>query len=134
MPTKKQRRRREKLQRHEYEEVYVDAEGREIPLDDVEVEQARTPSPRAKRDEPRRGAARAIQPPSWRRVGRRTLIFGPLMFVTVMLLEPDAGLFAQATLTMWMVLLFAPFTYVMDMLTYRMLRRREARTAVGRGR
>ena len=124
----------QKQRRHEYEEVYVDAEGREVPADEVELEEERAVPARAKKDEPRRAAFRGIQPPSWRRVGKRTLIFAPLMFVTVMLLEPDAALFAQVTLTMWMVLLFAPFTYVMDMLTYRMLRRREARAGAGRGR
>ncbi|MDF2749544.1 MAG: hypothetical protein K0T00_719, partial [Gaiellaceae bacterium] len=30
MPSKKQRRRREKLKRHQWEEVYVDEEGREL--------------------------------------------------------------------------------------------------------
>ena len=37
MPTKKQIRRQQKLKRHEYEEVYVDEEGRE--LDPAEAEE-----------------------------------------------------------------------------------------------
>ncbi len=36
MPSKKQRRRREKLKRHQYELVQVDAEGNEIPVETTE--------------------------------------------------------------------------------------------------
>ena len=46
MPTKKQRRRREKLKRHEYEEVYVDEEGRELEPDEAEELDRRDATPR----------------------------------------------------------------------------------------
>ena len=36
MPTKKQIRRQQKLKRHEYEEVYVDEEGRELDPEEAE--------------------------------------------------------------------------------------------------
>ncbi len=38
MPTRKQRRRREKEKRHDYEVVYMDADGNEVPSDEVEEE------------------------------------------------------------------------------------------------
>ena len=40
MPTRKQRRRRLKELRHDYEYVYVDEEGREVEVDPAELEQA----------------------------------------------------------------------------------------------
>ena len=36
MPSKKQIRRQQKLKRHEYEEVYVDEEGRELDPEEAE--------------------------------------------------------------------------------------------------
>ena len=37
MPTKKQRRRNQKARRHEYEYVYLDDEGNEVPADPSEL-------------------------------------------------------------------------------------------------
>ena len=128
MPTKKQVRRRQKERRHEWEEVYVDSEGNVVeppPEDDEE-----SPAPRAaKRQQAARPAARArgrtIQPPSWRRVFKRGLIFAPLMFVTVYLLAPDSvGVPVMVQQTAFLLMIFLPFSYAMDALTYRMWRRR----------
>jgi hypothetical protein len=130
VPTKKQRRRRAKDRRHEYEYVYVDEEGRE-------VEAADEPEPASpKRDGARRprssAPARRVQPPSWRRVGKRALIFAPLMFLTVMLLAPDdASLTANLAQTLFLLLVFLPFSYVMDTMTYRIWRRRTGQTDGG---
>ena len=128
MPTRKQRRRDAKLRRHEYEHVWVDAEGNELPADEAEV--AAPPRAERKRDDSRpsgRGS-RTIQPPSWRRVGKRALVFGPLMFVVIMLVYRDElSLPAQVLLTLQMLLLFVPFSYLMDSLFYRAHRRRLAR-------
>ena len=84
MPTRKQRRRRQKERRHEYEYVYVDEEGREV---EVEPEDEKAPARKDKRPAPASRPRRAIEPPSWQRVGRRALIFAPLMFITIRLLE-----------------------------------------------
>ena len=49
MPTKKQIRRQQKLKRHEYEEVYVDEEGRELdPAEAEELLGAKQPPKAAK--------------------------------------------------------------------------------------
>ena len=37
MPTKKQRRRHQKARRHEYEYVYLDDEGNEVPVEPSEL-------------------------------------------------------------------------------------------------
>src|SRR5919108_3073172 len=95
MPTRKQRRRQQKLRRHEWEEVWVDAEGRELEPEEVPVEEtpakvrdrARTNGkPRAQR-QPAQRSGRVVQPPSWRRVLKRAGIFAPIMFVVVYLLN-----------------------------------------------
>jgi hypothetical protein len=128
MPTKKQRRRRAKDRRHEYEYVYVDEEGREVEA--VEDEPAPTAAKRDGGARSRRTApTRTIQPPSWRRVGKRALIFAPLMFVTVMLLAPgDTSLAFVFGQTLFLLLIFLPFSYVMDSMTYRIWRRRTGQT------
>ena len=123
MPSRKQRRRRAKERRHEYEYVYVDEEGRE-----VEVEPDEVPRPkRMDRRPPALRAGRKVDPPSWRRVGRRALIFAPLMFITIRLLGRDQTIFGSLIETVFLLLLFVPFSYVMDSVLYRSYVRRTSR-------
>jgi hypothetical protein len=123
--TKKQVRRRQKERRHEWEEVYVDAEGNVV---DVADEAEEKPARAAKTQPARRAQARpgrTINPPSWNRVLKRGLIFAPLMYITVALLAPDGATLAQnVTQTAFLLMVFLPFSYAMDALTYRMWRRR----------
>jgi hypothetical protein len=122
VPTRKQRRRRAKERRHEYEYVYVDEEGREV---EVEPDEAKAPErkDKDKRPAPSRGG-RVIEPPSWNKVGRRALIFGPLMFITIRLLERGEPIAASLFRTMFLLLIFLPFSYVMDTVMYRTYQRR----------
>ena len=123
MPTRKQRRRRLKDRRHEYEYVYVDDEGREV--DAAEVEEApRAAETNGRKTAPVTRGGRTIQPPSWRRVGKRALIFAPFMFVVITLLESDLPILGRVLITLQMMLLFIPFSYLMDTMTYRVSRRR----------
>ncbi len=129
MPTRKQRRRRQKLHRHEWEEVYIDPEtGEEVEVDPEDLK----PEPRAKaqskkvQGQPRGRSGRTIHPPSWERVLRRSAVFGPFMFATVYLLAPKdnrpiAGLILQ---TLILLAFFIPFSYFMDRFTYRAYLRR----------
>jgi hypothetical protein len=123
MPSRKQRRRQAKERRHEYEYVYVDDEGREVEVAEEELEQRR--NGKARQQERAAPAGRKMQPPSWNRVGRRALIFAPLMFVTVYLLGRD-DLSTTQMLVQTLVLLgiFLPFSYFMDSITYRAYQRR----------
>jgi hypothetical protein len=127
MPTRKQRRRREKELRHEY--VWEDAEGNVLDPDDV--------PPRKAEAETRRrpaGSVREPQAPSWRRTFKRGLVFGPVMFVTVMLLSGDMTLVQQLVQTAFIVAIFLPFSYFLDGLFWRSYKRRMARQAsAGRG-
>ena len=130
MPTRKQQRRRQKQQRHEYEEVYVDETGRELDAEEAEelvgTSPAKSSSAKAAKQRPQRGA-RTIEPPSWRRVGRRGLLFFPLMLITVMLLSKDLSLAQQLFQTVLLMAFFLPFSYFMDSMMWRSYQRRLAR-------
>ena len=124
MPSRKQRRRRQKSRRHEWEYVYVDDTGQEVEAPDE------APSSRnGKRTEqqPRKtkaGAMREVQPPSWRRVGKRGLIFAPLMFLTVTFLSGELTIAQRLVNTVFLLAFFLPFSYAMDALMYRLYRKR----------
>jgi hypothetical protein len=131
MPSRKQRRRRTKLRRHEYEYVYVDDEGREVEVDPAELKPEREEAPRRRAQQTRSG--RAIEPPSWRRVLRRGLIFAPLMYLMLLFLEPDLSLLGRLAYTAWLMTIFIPFSYLMDRTVYRRyLKRTGAREADAR--
>lgn len=121
MPSRKQRRRRAKERRHEYEYVYVDEEGREV---EVEPEESKAPARKDRRPARAGARGRVIEPPSWRRVGRRALIFGPLMFITIRLLERGEPIAASLFRTIFLLLIFLPFSYAMDAVMYRTYQRR----------
>jgi hypothetical protein len=127
MPSRKQRRRQAKERRHDYEFVYVDDEGREVEVDPAEMEERRN----GKSSRPERAAAggRTVQPPSWTRVGRRGLIFAPLMFLTVYLLGRNSlSIVEMVVQTVVLLGIFLPFSYFMDTITYRAYQRRLNRT------
>jgi hypothetical protein len=124
MPSRKQRRRQAKERRHEYEYVYVDDEGREIEIDEAELEERRNGKPKRPEAATTRGG-RTVQPPSWQRVGKRALIFAPLMFLTVYLLGRDDLSTGQILIqTLVLLAIFLPFSYFMDSITYRAYQRR----------
>jgi len=138
MPSKKQRRRRQKDRRHEYEYVYVDEEGHELDpseVDETEEEQAARPargSATATKTKPKATAAkkapakgkaaaniRPVPPPSWRRVAKRGLIFAPFMLLAITLLGRGLTWPARILETVWLLVLFVPFSYLIDRMMYR---------------
>ena len=130
MPSKKQIRRQQKLKRHEYEEVYVDEEGRELAPEEAEELLGPAVSPKAARAakaQPAARGARVIEPPSLRRTLRRGLIFAPLMLVVVILLGEQLTLAQQITQTVVLMAFFLPFSYFMDSMVYRSYQKRVAR-------
>jgi hypothetical protein len=120
MPTRKQRRRRAKEQRHEY--VWEDAEGNELGPDEVA---AKKPDQGATRKAGATG--RQVQPPSWRRTFKRGLVFAPIMLVTVMLLSSVLSLVSQIAQTAFIVAIFIPFSYFLDGVFWRSYQKRQAR-------
>jgi hypothetical protein len=127
MPTRKQRRRRAKGQRHEYEYVWEDAEGNELAPEDAPASDARS----AKRAQEAPAGPRRPDPPSWKRTLRRAVIFAPIMLVTVMLLSSNLSTGQQITQTALIVGIFVPFSYLLDSLFYRSYKRRLERRAGG---
>ena len=130
MPSKKQIRRQQKLKRHEYEEVYLDEEGRELDPEEAEELIGATASPksaRAARAQPAGRGGRTIEPPSLRRTLRRGLLFFPLMLVVVILLGNELTLAQQIVQTVVLMAFFLPFSYFMDTMVFRSYQRRTAR-------
>ena len=131
MATKKQQRRRQKLKRHEYEEVYVDDEGNVLPPEEAEELVVKSPARKTERkpsDRPTTRGGRTLEPPSWRRTFRRGLLFAPLMLITVMLLGRELTLVQQVFQTLVLMCFFLPFSYFMDTMMWRSYERRTART------
>src|SRR5437588_337288 len=100
MPSRKQRRRRQKGRRHEWEYVYVDDEGQEVAVEEVEQPKPRLDpraastaakgvSPKAKARPPQSGTARKVPAPSWERVFKRAAIFAPVMLVAIAFLAKN---------------------------------------------
>jgi hypothetical protein len=128
MPSRKQRRRRQKDRRHDWEYVYVDDSGAEVQAPDEESPISRNGkrAPQQSRKS-QAGGMREVQPPSWRRVGKRGLIFAPLMFLTVTLLSGNLTVGQRVVNTVFLLAFFLPFSYAMDALMYRMYKKRAAR-------
>jgi hypothetical protein len=131
MATRKQRRRRAKEHRHEYETVYVDEEGNEVEVesDDRPMRRERDRQSKQEAKHSARSGGRAPEPPSWRRSAKRTLIIAPLFFVFLLIVEKEAATaFVVAALYS---LLFVPFSYGIDTLVYRTQTKRLARRGSG---
>jgi hypothetical protein len=141
MPTRKQRRRAQKERRHEYETVWVDAEGNE--LDEPPEELAATaekrdgakPKPKAKTTQQRGGRqVRVPPPPSWQRAAKRAVILGAVIFVFIYLVgakksqNPSSALLLAVTYT----LLFIPFQFTIDRFAYNRWQRRADAQAASR--
>ena len=131
MASKKQRRRQQKLKRHEYEEVYVDEEGRELAPELAEELVGKTVSTRQARSQakPQQRGARTIQPPSLLRTAKRGLIFFPLMLAVIFLLpaREDATTLGKVINAIVLMGFFLPFSYVMDSVMWRTYQRRLAK-------
>ncbi|HET7571350.1 MAG TPA: hypothetical protein VFJ77_01640 [Gaiellaceae bacterium] len=132
MPTRKQRRRAAKEKRHEYETVWVDAEGNE--LEEPPEEAAAAPRPEkkdaraqtAQKGRPPARGARTPPPPSWQRAGRRALLLGVVVFVLFYAGGRGGSRVVSALgLAALYTALFVPFTYAIDRFAYNRWQRRQ---------
>ena len=134
MATQKQRKRRAKEKRHDYELVYVDEDGVERP---VEKEEPRKPVGRGskgtatkapKSTSSAKGSSRGgrtAQPPSWNKVLKRGAIFAPIFFATVLLLGGGKITYVGALVqSMLLLAVFIPFSYFMDRVVWRQQQKR----------
>jgi len=127
MPSRKQRRRREKLQRHEYEYVIETEDGDEIPVErPVERAPGNSKKP-AKATASGRGG-RQVPKPSIARVAKRTAIFAPVILLVVFLTAgKDATMGAKVFTAVTLLAFFIPFSYLVDTLMYRAFTKRQQR-------
>ena len=132
MPTRKQRRRTQKERRHEYETVWVDAEGNELeetPEDLVAQSETRNGTkPKANTAQQRGGrAVRVPPPPSWQRAAKRSLILGAVIFVLFYILGSKNGnhnLGNAFLISLLYTALFIPFTFMIDRFSHNRWQRR----------
>ena len=136
MPTRKQRRRALKERRHEYETVWVDAEGNELeePPDELEAappekRNGAKPKPKAKAA-PRRGGRALREPPapSWQRAGKRSLILGVVVFAFFYLAgsKGQHNLGSALLVSVLYTALFIPFSFMIDRFAHNRWLRRTA--------
>ena len=131
----------QKERRHEYETVWVDAEGNE--LDEPPEELAAKAEKPEKRDGSKPKAAqqrggrqaRVPPPPSWRRAAKRAVIIGTVIFVFIYLVgaRKSGNNFASAfLLALIYTALFVPFQFVLDRYAYNRYQRRTGAQPAGR--
>jgi hypothetical protein len=138
MPSRKQRRRAAKEKRHEYETVWVDAEGNELEEPSEEAlagetsrgngKPAARTTAKGKGAEPRQRGGRSVrtpQPPSWERAGKRSLFLGAAVFALFYLTGRGNRLLSALALAAVYTILFIPFTYTIDRFAYQRWQRRQ---------
>ena len=129
MPTRKQRRRREKSFRHEYGYVTYDEEGNEIELETLtELREKKAPKPKAKAASGGRRAGREPPVPSWQRSLRRGGMFGGLMFIVVIVFFKGTPLAGRIAIGLLYAVAFVPLTYWIDRVAYRSYLKRSGKS------
>ena len=108
---------------------HVIPEGREVEVDSSEV--GRSPRREVRRNgtkdaRTKKGArpVRKIDPPSWKRVARRAVIFAPIIFAAFLVLNQNQAMGTRLLLTAFYTAFFIPFMYLMDRAMYRAYLRR----------
>lgn len=139
MPSRKQRRRREKSFRHEYETVLLDDEGNEVPLDADEIRNEREErdrqraqaKPAKKGAAPaKRGSGRTMREPpvpTWNRALRRGGLMGAVIFVAFVFVLKGGSQTSRAVIAAFYAVAFVPLTYWVDRFAYRSWQKRQAR-------
>lgn len=125
MATKKQRRRREKLQRHEYEYVVENEEGEEVVVEAPRPEARGTAAKGPPQALDRRG--RVIKPPSWQRVLKRGAIFAPILAILIWVTGGQLTTTGKIFNIVILLAIFIPFSYLVDTLIYRSVMKRQRR-------
>jgi hypothetical protein len=138
MPSRKQRRRREKSFRHEYDYVLLDHEGNEVELDpearraerEAKEQQRASTAKQSAGKRPARGSGRTARepnPPSWERAFRRGGVMGALMLLAFIFLFKNAPIGIRLLWGIFYAGAFVPLTYFIDRTAYRSYQRRVAK-------
>ena len=127
MPSRKQRRRREKSFRHEYGFVTYDEEGNEV---EVEPSEIRSEKPEKQKPAVAKGKGRPTREPplpSWRRSIRRGGLWGGMMFVVVVFFFRSTPIAGRIVIALFYAIAFVPLTYFIDRVAYRSWEKRNAK-------
>jgi hypothetical protein len=133
MPSKKQRRRREKTFRHEYGYVTYDEEGNEVELASLtELREQKPTKPKAAAAAPAKGrngrALKPAQPPSWNRSVKRGGMWGVGMLVLAIFFFKGMPLPSRIVLGVLYAAAFIPLTYWIDRTAYRSYLKRSGKS------
>jgi hypothetical protein len=132
MPTRKQRRRRDKDFRHDVRVFEVDEEGNEIPIAELRAreESEKPPKPQAKKQQARsRSAGRVVPEPSWERAVKRGGMMGGAMLLVFLFVLKTGPLPQRIMIGVFYAVAFVPLTYWIDRTAYRSYHKRLARSS-----
>ncbi len=124
MPTRKQRRRRDKDFRHDVRVYEVDEEGNEVAIAELREREtpAKTPDKQAKGKQkssrPARGM-KEVQPPSWQRAFKRGGLMGGAMLLVFVVLLHNGPVAQRLAIGVFYAIAFVPLTYWIDRTAYR---------------
>ena len=132
MPSRKQRRRRDKSFRHEYETVLLDEEGNETPIAELreERDKQRAEKKPAKTQSKGGRSQRALREPpvpTWRRAFRRGGLMGGAIFVAFVFVLHGGSTASRAAIATVYAVAFIPLTYWVDRIAYRSYEKRMAK-------
>ena len=136
MPTRKQRRRREKDFRHDVRVYEVDEEGNEVAIAELRTREDRPAGTAAKQkgSTAQKGSARGtkqVPPPSWERAFRRGGLMGGVMLLAFVFLFKSAAIELRLAWGLFYALAFIPLTYWIDRTAHRSYLKRQARQQSG---
>jgi hypothetical protein len=127
MPTRKQRRRREKDFRHDVRVFEVDEEGNEVALAELRSSEDRAPAKKQSPKQPTNAKGRPVRvppEPSWQRAMKRGGLMGGAMLFAFIFLFKSAPLPLRLAWGVFYAAAFIPLTYWIDRTAYRTYQRR----------
>ncbi len=130
MPTRKQRRRREKDFRHDVRVFEVDEEGNEVPLAELRSSEERPEKAKQPQQQLRNTKGRTLRvppEPSWERALKRGGLMGGAMLLAFIFLFKSAPLGLRIAWGAFYAAAFVPLTYWIDRTAYRSYQKRVAR-------
>jgi hypothetical protein len=137
MPTRKQRRRREKDFRHDVRVFEIDEEGNEIPIAELRTQDDRTAKPKPKA--PQKGGGRPgrtpreVSPPTWDRALRRGGMMGGVMVLVFLFFLKTGPVAERLGIALVYGVAFVPLTYWIDRTAYRSFLKRSGRADAATG-
>jgi len=133
MPSKKQRRRREKTFRHEYGFVTYDEDGNEVEVASEELRPEKPEKPKTQASAKGKGNSglRTLKPapaPSWRRAVKRGSLWGGGMLLLAVFFFKGMPLPTRIGLGAMYAAAFIPLTYWIDRIAYRNYLKKSGKT------